>query len=104
MLAVFSQGGNVESLFGAWQRVDVSDKPVELALELRPATDLSGKIEIESSGNTNNKITPSQINIQLAPQSQMGMPGSGTQVNDDADLHFVAAFCQRRGVCKSMGR
>ncbi|HTB10678.1 MAG TPA: carboxypeptidase-like regulatory domain-containing protein [Bryobacteraceae bacterium] len=83
MLAVFSQGGNEENRIGAWQRIDVGDKPVDLVLELKRAIDLSGKLEIESSGNTTNKITPSQINIQLVPRSQIGMPGSVILANDD---------------------
>lgn len=81
LLFVISQGG--ENQVGAWQRVEVSDKPVELSLELKRSIELSGKIEIESSANTTTKTTPGQVNIQLIPQFQFGMPGSGTQVNDD---------------------
>jgi protocatechuate 3,4-dioxygenase beta subunit len=82
ILVAFSQG-NEENHTGAWQRVEVSDKPMDLALELKRAIDLTGKVEIETSGNTANKVTPSQINIQLIPQFQVGLPGSGTQVGDD---------------------
>ncbi len=82
MLVAFSQGGE-ENRVAAWQRVDVSDKPVELALELKHAIDVTGKVEIESSASATNKLTSSQINIQLVPQHQFGMPGSGSQVNDD---------------------
>jgi hypothetical protein len=75
--------GSEENRVGAWQRVDVGDKPVELALELKHAIDLTGKVEIESSGNTTNKPTPGQIGVQLIPQLQAGWLGSQTQVNDD---------------------
>jgi hypothetical protein len=81
LLMAFSQSG--EDRFGAWQRVEVSDRPLELTLELKRAIDVSGKIEIESSANTTTKVTPSQVNIQLIPQFQFGMPGAGSQVNDD---------------------
>jgi hypothetical protein len=82
MLIAFSQGGE-ENRVGAWQRIDVSDKAVDVALELKHGIDVSGKIEIETSANTTNKLTPSQINVQLVPQFQFGMPGSGAQVSDD---------------------
>jgi hypothetical protein len=82
ILSAFSQG-NDENRIGAFQRIEVSDKPVELTLELKHAIDIAGKVEIESSGNSNNKVTPSQINISLVPQYQMGIPGSQTQVSED---------------------
>jgi hypothetical protein len=82
MLIAFSQVEE-EKRVGAWQRVDVSDKPVDLTLELKHAMELSGKVEIESTGNPNVKIMPNQINLQLMPQGQMFLPGSQTQVSDD---------------------
>ena len=57
ILIVFTQGTE-EGRIGAWQRVDVSDKPVELTLELKHAIDLSGKVEIESSGNNAKSSRP----------------------------------------------
>ncbi len=81
-LVAFSQGPE-ENRIGAWQRVDVSDKPVDLVVELKHALDLTGKVEIESSGNNTNKITPVAIFIQLLPQSQMGLPPAQTQVSED---------------------
>jgi hypothetical protein len=82
MLVVVSPGSE-ENRFGAWQRVDVSDRPVELAVELKRAIELTGKVEIEAGGNPNIKVTPAQINIQLISQFQFSMPGSGTQASDD---------------------
>ena len=82
LLVAYTQG-NDENRMGVFQRVDVGDKPLDLAIELKHAIDLSGKIEIENSGNSTNKLTPNQVNIQLVPQYQFGMPGSGSQMNDD---------------------
>lgn len=36
---------------GGVQRVDVKDKPVQIALELRPGVDINGNVEIENSNN-----------------------------------------------------
>jgi hypothetical protein len=82
MLVAFSQGPE-ENRIGAWQRVEVSDRPVELALELKHSIDVSGKVEIETSGNTTNKVTPGQIQVTLNPQGQFAMPSYQAQVNED---------------------
>jgi hypothetical protein len=82
LLIAFSQVEE-EKRVGAWQRVEVSDKSVDVVLELKHAMELSGKVEIESTGNPNIKIMPNQINLQLNAQPQMFFPGSQTQVNDD---------------------
>lgn len=82
ILVVFSQGAE-ETRIGAWQRVDVGDKPVDLTLELKHAFDLSGKVEIETSASSAHPLTPNQINIQLVSQYQVGMPYPQGQVNDD---------------------
>jgi hypothetical protein len=83
-LLAFTNGGD-ENRVGASVRVDVGDRPVALAVELRRAIELSGKIEIESNGNnTNTVITPSQVNIMLNPENQMGnMRQQPVQANDD---------------------
>jgi protocatechuate 3,4-dioxygenase beta subunit len=84
ILFAFSNGGE-ENRVGAWQRVEVSDKPVDVVLELRHAIEISGKVDIEKGGNsTTPVVTANQINIQLLPQNQqLGMPGSQAQVNAD---------------------
>jgi hypothetical protein len=83
LLVVFSQG-NDENRIGLWQRIEVSDKPLDLTLELKHAIELTGKVEIDRTGNPDNKITLPQINIQLVPQSaQFGIPGAQTQVAAD---------------------
>ena len=91
MLVAFTQG-NDENRIGAWQRVEVSDKPVEIALELKHGIDLAGKVEIESSGNSSIKVTPSQINVQLVPRLQIYLPGSQTQVNEDGTFTLKAVM------------
>jgi protocatechuate 3,4-dioxygenase beta subunit len=82
ILVAFSQGAE-DGRVGAWQRVDVGDKPVELALELKHAFDLSGKVEIEANANSTHPVTPNQINIQLVSQYEFGVPYPQGQVNDD---------------------
>jgi hypothetical protein len=72
-----------ENRIGAVQRIEVSDKRVDVMLELKRAIDLSGKVEIESGGNSNFKITPAQINIQLIPEYQVGVSYPTGQVSDD---------------------
>lgn len=84
ILVAFTFGGNDDNRIGAWQRIDVGDQPVELALELRHAADVSGKVEIEGNTSSTNPVTPSQINIGLAAQSQQtGMPNANAPVSED---------------------
>ncbi len=76
--------GNDDDRIGAWQRIDVGDQPIELALELRHAADVSGKAEIEGSTSSTNPVTPAQIHVDLVPQSQQfGMPNSNAQASED---------------------
>jgi hypothetical protein len=83
ILTFFSQGGDQDRI-GAQQRVDVGDRPVELTIELRHAIDISGRLEIDSSGNSTNKVIPNQIQIVLtSPNQRFGMPGSQTQASED---------------------
>jgi hypothetical protein len=82
MLFAFTQGAEDDRI-GAWQRLDVGDKPMDVLLELKHGIDIKGRVEIENSGNATNKLTPEQINVGLFPQFQMGLPGSQTQVGGD---------------------
>jgi hypothetical protein len=80
VLAVLSQG-NDENRVGAWQPVELSEKPLDLTVELKHYIDLAGKVEME---NSDNKTALSQLNIQLLPQSvQFGLAGAQTQIADD---------------------
>lgn len=74
---------NAAGAVGGTLRVDVADKPLNVSLPLHPAMDVSGKLEIAQENNTTFKITPAMINLQLQPQTQMGVPPSFTQVNED---------------------
>jgi hypothetical protein len=87
-LLVSFLNGDDESRAGATRQIDVSDRPVDIALELRRGTDLNGKVEIETGGNNSPdaKVSLNQIFIQLMPRYQVGMPGSGTQVSDDGSF------------------
>jgi hypothetical protein len=82
LLVAFSQGGE-EKHIGAWQKIDVADKPLDVVLELHHGFNLTGKVEIESSGNHANKLVMNQIFVQLIPSRQFGMPGAGAQVAED---------------------
>jgi hypothetical protein len=79
---------DLSNRIGAVMRVDVSDKPVDVSLQLRRAMDISGRVEIEQSGNNNiaDQITPGQLNIQLTSDSEFGGPPAPTQVNDDGSF------------------
>lgn len=85
MLTVFSNGVN-ENRIGAMQRVEVGNRPVDLVLELRHAIGVSGTVEIDSSGNNNDKLKLNQVGVQLIPEYQVGMPGAASQVNDDGSF------------------
>lgn len=80
MLMVFSNW-NAEKGVGAAQRIEVKETPIDTTIELRPAVDISGTVEIETTGA--NKLSPSQIQLQLTPVYQVGLGFRPTQVGDD---------------------
>jgi hypothetical protein len=82
VLVAFTNG-NEDGRAGAWRRVDVTDRPVELSLELKPAMDIPGRIEVENTPNSTMKITPNQVWINLTSQYQLGAPPSQAQAADD---------------------
>lgn len=82
LLAIFSNG-NEENRIGAWQKVDVTDRPLDLTIEMKRAIELSGKVEIEASSNTTNKLTPGQVQVSLFAQNPVGGTNPQTQVGDD---------------------
>ena len=71
---------------GGMMRVDVTEKPVEVSLQLHRAMDLSGTIQIEQAVNTTNPITASQIRLQLTADHPYGGPGGQMQANDDGSF------------------
>jgi Carboxypeptidase regulatory-like domain len=80
------------SAIGGVLRVEVADKPLDVALPLHPAMDISGKVEIERGNNAAFQITPGQINLQLEPADPFGIPSSATQVNDDGSFTFKSVL------------
>jgi hypothetical protein len=83
MLMAFSNW-DAEKGVGAVQRIEVKDSPVETTIELRPAIDISGTVEIETTGA--NKLLPGQLQIQLTPAYQIGLGFRPTQVGDDGNF------------------
>ena len=81
-LIAFTQG-DAQKRIGAVQRIEVKDRPIETVLELTHGMDLNGRVEIENSNNNPNKVSPTQINIQLLPERPMGVGAEGTQVKED---------------------
>ena len=78
--------GNGENRIGGWQRVDVGERPVEVALELRRGAEISGTVQIESNQNAR-PLTNSQIQITLQPGgSSYGAPPPPAQVHDDGSF------------------
>ncbi len=82
-LIAFSNGGQDGGRVGLWQRIDVADQPLNLGLELKKAVDIAGKVEVDVSSNSNVTVQRSQMNMQMIPKIQVGMPGSNTQVSED---------------------
>jgi hypothetical protein len=92
-LIAFAQGfsaraspSDASNRIGGTMRVEVADKPVEVSLQLHPAVDISGRVEIERGNDSANQVTPSQINIQLRSENQIGAPPAPARVNDDGSF------------------
>jgi hypothetical protein len=121
-VTAFSNDGD-DKRAGATQRIEVNDRPLDVVLELHPAFEISGKVELDASSNTNSNATPSnqgnlaavissvpitvsgrglsgsfgvpvsngkpslnQVNIQLFPLHQTGMPFPQTQAGEDGSF------------------
>jgi Carboxypeptidase regulatory-like domain len=87
-LTVFSQDfsrsqADISDRAGAIARVNVTDKPVEITMQLQRAIDISGKVEIERGADIKNQLTLGQINIRMQGENRFGIPPPPTQVNDD---------------------
>jgi hypothetical protein len=59
--------------------LNVTDRPLDVSLELRPAIDIPGTIEIEGEKTGQ----PMQMNLQLVPADQIGLPPPNTQTQAD---------------------
>jgi len=84
VLVIASRGQNGNPI-GAMQRIEVKDKPLGTTIELRPAADLNGSIQLEDTGS--NKIPLNQVLVWLNP----AQPGAINAVNTHAqeDGKFV---------------
>lgn len=92
MLIAFTNG-NPSGRMGAMQRIDVQDKPVETSVALRAAMTIEGTIQIEGNNAAGtNPLTPSQCNLGLMPEYQVGMPPGNSQVKDDGSFTIQAVF------------
>jgi hypothetical protein len=58
-----SSNTRVEDRIGSWAKIVVGDRPVETAVELKKAFEISGTLEIDTTGNPNSKISVSQIQV-----------------------------------------
>jgi hypothetical protein len=73
-------------------RVDVADKPLELSLQLHPAADISGTVEIDQGNNSTNRITVNQVMIQLTSESGFGAPPAPVRAGDDGTFTFKSVL------------
>jgi hypothetical protein len=80
-------------MMAGMQRVEVSDKPVEVTIELRQGVDISGILQIDSSAtpNSGTTLSPRQVNIQLAQNTIFGPRGGPTMVQEDGTFVIKSA-------------
>jgi hypothetical protein len=73
-----------EHRVGAFQRIEVKDRPLDLVLELRHAIDLSGTVQIDG------KIPLDQINVQLTPEGYQVQQPTQSQVKEDGTFTLTS--------------
>jgi hypothetical protein len=92
-LAAFAfPNGGPDNAVGAFQRVDVKNTPVEVALELHPAMKIQGTIEIEGAANSapgTQPLTPNQCSVELNSEYQIGSPSARSQAAADGTFVLV---------------
>lgn len=81
------QPSDAAGAVGGVLRVDVTDKPLNVSVQLHASMDVSGKIEIEGD-TTQLKMAIGQINLQLVPNFPIGSGGRATQPNQDGSFTF----------------
>jgi hypothetical protein len=88
----FTEGG---AMIGGARQVDVGDAPIEVEVELRPAVNLNGTIEIVGGGGGGpNRVTPGQVGVQLVveyPNFFRGA-GNGAEATNDGSFTIKSAF------------
>ncbi len=70
---------------GGSQRIEVRDKPVSTALELKQAIDIHGTVELENTPNSA-KVHLTQIRIQLVSDYSQFIPVVEAAVNQDGNF------------------
>ena len=96
-LTAFSVGDD-ENRIGGWQRIEVGDQPVKIALELKRGIAVEGRVQIEGNQSTTNPLTNDQIRIMLQPEGRaFGPSAPPAQVHDDGSFTM-------RGVVPGMWR
>ncbi|HJT87833.1 MAG TPA: carboxypeptidase-like regulatory domain-containing protein [Bryobacteraceae bacterium] len=69
------------SQIGAFQRVEVKDRPIDVVLELRGATQVAGTVRVE--GDNANRVSLKNVNIQLVPDAYALQQPPQAAVNED---------------------
>jgi protocatechuate 3,4-dioxygenase beta subunit len=73
-LVAFSNDGGEDKRIGVSQRIEVSDRPLDVVLELHPAFELTGKVELDANSN-NNANTGASGNIGVGGNIPGGAQG-----------------------------
>lgn len=81
MLIAFTNDSE-DKRMGSAQPIEVTDRPLEVTLELRRAVELSGKVELDGG----KKLALNTLGIQLFPTHQTGSLFSQTQVAEDGSF------------------
>ena len=89
MLMAFTNG-NAEGRIGAVQRVEVKDTPVETVINLSPAMNVEGTIQIEGNNSGTSQLAPAQCNVQLI--SVYRVPGPNGAFMGDGIFSFAGVL------------
>lgn len=73
-LVAFSNDGADDKRIGSLQRIEVSDRPLDVVLELHPAFELTGKVELDANSN-NNANTGASGNTGVGGSTSGGAQG-----------------------------
>jgi hypothetical protein len=88
----FTEGG---AMMGGARQIDLGDAPIEVEVELRPALNLNGTIEIAGGGGGGpNRVTPDQVSVELVveyPNFFRGV-GNGAEATNDGSFTIDSAF------------
>ena len=86
----FTEGG---AMIGGARQVDVGDAPIGVEVELRPAVNLNGTIEIVGRGGGGpNRVTPDQVGVELVAEYPNFFRGVGDDAKRDGSFTIKSAF------------